>query len=1013
MDHPSVIRFGDVFSSRADIVTIPHSTAGTVSSPFEKYLETFGLSGRVPRGAKLGDVNLFASTRKTPRPVAYAFCCTVEENRSNYTAIRKIGIALAEKTNEIKAQAGITEKITVAAPILGSGAGGLTPVYSAQVLYKAFTETTKDGADLSIYSLQEDTGLITQFNEVFDYHYNSVQTAFIFSIYKAEEFELIKEIAQITEFYFEKARAKYQEFSAFRSGDLSFYQNLLNRFDEQESNSFDAFLNSFRPFSDEYKFLQLCGELIAYIDRNGFNKAKWNEYPDKRTIAKSMVRQQIWLKSLIRFKSNANRFDGLSASVVNALKYLMDPIRELPMLSENHRKALLKNIFELDYTSPESLNVVFDTFKRYGLTCKHDNNTGLLYARFLYLPEIKELWLPQQLESEEEIIQSQSSKESNPIDPSNRNVQTIQTVVHSDAYAKEDLLNYKLYAKSIVKFLTHKNTTPPLTVGIMAPWGKGKTTLMRFIIDKLNEERSSHAANKNEEAKPPMAQRPKSNYRKILSWIKQIREKGENEIVLPKLEYPVVWFNAWKFQKEEQIWAGFAHEIIQQLVSQITNPVDREKFWLYLNAARIDTDKIRQDIYAKLFQKIWVFAAIALAFALALGAAILLLANLPIAIATSTAGLLTSIIARFNWAKGKLPDVDVTKYIQQPVYKEKMGYLYEVEQDLRRVLKLLVSQQKPAVIFIDDLDRCAPDTTAEVVEAINLFISGDLPDCYFVIGQDAQMVAAALDSAYKEIGEKVQNIDRHHGSLGWYFMEKFVQLQFNIPALTDAQCQNFLKHLFKEENKKEKLGMEELEKKLTRATERIKTADDPASLFTPEMELLEKELAEYKPETAVLLKEQIIDKMANDYDDNDSEVLSLIEELSPTLGNSPRKIKRFVNLYRFYRFMQFSGQSKLLREVDAITLARWIVIMIRWPQLVRAIQWETDSEFITGLSSLERAKKVQDEINKAPDYNTWQQKFKTKNGESPHWIVDSTLFHFVRTKNETHFLQKPVELGMW
>ena len=50
------------------------------------------------------------------------------------------------------------------------------------------------------------------------------------------------------------------------------------------------------------------------------------------------------------------------------------------------------------------------------------------------------------------------------------------------------------------------------------------------------------------------------------------------------------------------------------------------------------------------------------------------------------------------------------------------------------------------VIFIDDLDRCFPAKVGQVVEAINLFLAGDLPKCMFVIGMDTELVAAALQA---------------------------------------------------------------------------------------------------------------------------------------------------------------------------------------------------------------------------------------------------------------------------
>src|SRR5205807_1027783 len=102
----------------------------------------------------------------------------------------------------------------------------------------------------------------------------------------------------------------------------------------------------------------------------------------------------------------------------------------------------------------------------------------------------------------------------------------------------------------------------------------------------------------------------------------------------------------------------------------------------------------------------------------------------------------------------------------------------------------------PVVVFIDDLDRCSPGTVAQVIEAMNLFLSGDFPNCYFVMGMDAQVVAASMEVAYETLDKKMKSVTRSYGSLGWYFMDKFIQLQFSIPNMTGDQRSSYLGHLF-------------------------------------------------------------------------------------------------------------------------------------------------------------------------------------------------------------------------
>lgn len=60
------------------------------------------------------------------------------------------------------------------------------------------------------------------------------------------------------------------------------------------------------------------------------------------------------------------------------------------------------------------------------------------------------------------------------------------TRLATDRWTTEDRLGYEGYAKAIYSFLTHRDTVPPLTIGIQAPWGGGKTSLMRMIQRELD-----------------------------------------------------------------------------------------------------------------------------------------------------------------------------------------------------------------------------------------------------------------------------------------------------------------------------------------------------------------------------------------------------------------------------------------------------------------------------------------------------------------------------------------------
>lgn len=44
-----------------------------------------------------------------------------------------------------------------------------------------------------------------------------------------------------------------------------------------------------------------------------------------------------------------------------------------------------------------------------------------------------------------------------------------------------DTLGFSEYVDVLEAFLTHEDTSPPLTVGIEGPWGSGKSSLMKML----------------------------------------------------------------------------------------------------------------------------------------------------------------------------------------------------------------------------------------------------------------------------------------------------------------------------------------------------------------------------------------------------------------------------------------------------------------------------------------------------------------------------------------------------
>ena len=84
------------------------------------------------------------------------------------------------------------------------------------------------------------------------------------------------------------------------------------------------------------------------------------------------------------------------------------------------------------------------------------------------------------------------------------------------------------------------------------------------------------------------------------------------------------------------------------------------------------------------------------------------------------------------------------------------------------------------VVFIDDLDRCAPDKIIQMFESIKLFM--DFPGIIYVLGVDPSMLEYAVSQKYS----KDSGID------GNSYIKKIIQVLFNIPKLQNDDILTFV-----------------------------------------------------------------------------------------------------------------------------------------------------------------------------------------------------------------------------
>ncbi|WP_282161071.1 KAP family P-loop NTPase fold protein [Ulvibacterium marinum] len=91
------------------------------------------------------------------------------------------------------------------------------------------------------------------------------------------------------------------------------------------------------------------------------------------------------------------------------------------------------------------------------------------------------------------------------------------------------------------------------------------------------------------------------------------------------------------------------------------------------------------------------------------------------------------------------------------------------------------------IVFIDDLDRCSPDTVIGTLEAIKLFLFAK--KTAFIIGADERLIKHAVRRRFPEIpGDNTE--------VGRDYLEKLIQYPIRIPPLSNLELTTYINLLF-------------------------------------------------------------------------------------------------------------------------------------------------------------------------------------------------------------------------
>ncbi len=477
--------------------------------------------------------------------------------------------------------------------------------------------------------------------------------------------------------------------------------------------------------------------------------------------------------------------------------------------------------------------------------------------------------------------------------------------IDSDAEAPEDALGYRDYAKALAATICDSTTGTPFTLGICAPWGRGKSSLMRFIEEEVGK----------------------------LSRLKRDTHEPVSEYHKPALS---IRFDAWKYSKADHIWAGFMDVVLKE-VEKSLNRRQKVKLAYNLNKSR-DLPLIRNlKIFVLVFASLAVSAFFSPIFLFGdsqWSGMVHWLWSLPALI------ILTALSYRkFLASTWKLLNHPLTERIigltRMPDYTQRLDPVHRIVSDIRVVLNEFQAWTgiDRFVVFIDDIDRCKPDKIMEVLEAIKHFL--DLSGFVFLIAMDTRVVRLAIGEHYRFMGEKLQL----RQDMGRFYLEKMIQVPFHLPELSPSQRLSLNEKILARHRKVIVRTPEE--------SSRVgfSTKGPTVTITSEEGEIIVHRPAEEKPAAVspVRKTENKLDTPARSgitvQEDN------IIKELlkNEKFDISPRLLKRFINVYMIARHLLIIERENASIAADQPipeSFIKWLAISVRFPSVAEAlVKW--------------------------------------------------------------------------
>jgi len=290
-----------------------------------------------------------------------------------------------------------------------------------------------------------------------------------------------------------------------------------------------------------------------------------------------------------------------------------------------------------------------------------------------------------------------------------------------------DLLGFDILADGLIVALTEPRLLP-VTVGVLGDWGSGKSSLMGLACAELKAETGAR--------------------------------------------YACVSFSPWQYEDYDDVKVALMAAVLTELGEQAAGDAEQE--------AEVGRLKAFAQRFGRRSRRM----------------------------ARGTVGLAPASVPLIAHAIDHSADPEAVALIQQGVQAAASGVagrlaepappagdeqVTDVEEFRSRLAGLIgqLTDLAALVVFIDDLDRCLPETVVDTFEAIRLLLGA--PRTAFVVAANQKIVEQAVDARYPEMRG-----DARIPGIGAMYLEKMLQLKIAVPALAVPEVITYVNLLLAE-----------------------------------------------------------------------------------------------------------------------------------------------------------------------------------------------------------------------